>query len=227
MRYMTLLQYIEEASREKRQEAYRKKTADALSYPLSHAKSESKADIRESIFYYIKLGADGDWDAGLKVWSTKTRWKQYQSGKITRAYAVSLALERAYDAAGVCKWFVTDCDPVEIRNLDQIPAILEAAQKKCRERAITCQTIRDILRRVERNVFEYGFLFLEEDITVHYDGGEDFARSYKYVPYSTHFKARFDGEAWEVTEIVRAPCPPRRSWVASAYDSEGRLLCHV
>ena len=65
---------------------------------LNRLKKAALKEIEERknrAFEFIETGREGDTEAGLRYYSTDTRWDQYTAGTIDRARAVELAKKRA------------------------------------------------------------------------------------------------------------------------------------
>lgn len=65
---------------------------------------------------------------------------------------------------------------------------------------------------------------LQKNIVVYYGNGQHFPGAYNYMPMSTHFKARFNGDTWEIESITREKCPNRKTWNITVYTQDNLVI---
>lgn len=106
-----------------------------------------------------------------------------------------------------------------VNNLEKIAPILNQVQKRQRARLLSLVKIVGILEQSERLLKEADALF--PGVAIHYDGAEHFPRAYNGTPTSTHFRAVFDGSAWDIVNITREKCPNRKTWNTTAILPDG------
>lgn len=94
---------------------------------------------------------------------------------------------------------------ININDTARLQRALDQAQYRCRVRKITVDDIRDITDRVSKQLGISNWAMADVWFDVD-PNGQSFARSYKFVPKSTHFVAIYRNGNWFVTDIRRDRC---------------------
>lgn len=93
------------------------------------------------------------------------------------------------------------------QHMARLNAALDAAQKGCTARILTCEKIDWILEKAASKMNIPRAHMKGTRLT--YNGAEHFPSAYHFRPESTHFDAEHNGRHWVITSIKRGPCPNR------------------
>ena len=95
---------------------------------------------------------------------------------------------------------------------EAVQAVLDEAQTRCRERLVTVDLIFRMLREVETRLGISKTAM--HGITVHCDPfAQQFPGTYKGIPMTTVFQARYYNYSWRLTNVYRTKCSPGRKYM--------------
>ena len=96
---------------------------------------------------------------------------------------------------------------INTTNIEKVNSAIAAIEGRATARTITADDVEEAIETIEKKL---SILLLKKDwkgLRFAVDtNAQNFASSYKYTPYSTHFVLERGATAWFVTEIYRAPC---------------------
>ncbi len=90
-----------------------------------------------------------------------------------------------------------------VTNQEKLNAAIREAEGKATVRTVSATGIIMVLNKVGSNIAKSKL----SGTKVHYDGGQHFAKAYKYTPESTHWIAENIKGKWYITDIYRGICP--------------------
>ena len=107
------------------------------------------------------------------------------------------------------------------QHADKLAKELGKVQSNCKVRILTCENIEDILINVDIKLHIPKTAM--KGVKLSYTGAENFPKSYKYTPESTHFTAEHNGRFWVVTSVDRKICPNRSGNVGLMLSDSAKI----
>jgi hypothetical protein len=96
---------------------------------------------------------------------------------------------------------------INATDAEKMNEAIAAAEGRATARTVYAEDVEIAIKSIEKKL---SILLLKKDwkgLRFAVDtNAQNFASSYKYTPYSTHFVLEKGATAWFVTEIYRAPC---------------------
>ena len=93
-------------------------------------------------------------------------------------------------------------------NEEKLKVIIAGVEGKARERLLCLTDINTALEKVEKhlNIKKKALEGTEIYVDVN---AQSFPNAYKYIPYSTNFKAKYRKGTWLISDITRSECTER------------------
>ena len=93
-------------------------------------------------------------------------------------------------------------------NEEKLKVIIAGVEGKARERLLCLTDINTALEKVEKhlNIKKKALEGTEIYVDVN---AQSFPNAYRYIPYSTNFKAKYRKGTWLISDITRSECTER------------------